>query len=250
MKDYFDIWITKWKESKNEDIFYYSLNNGLIGIIFKNTNIQLVLDESSNKFYEINKNGEKEEISEHSLYDYPKNLKQSVEKLLNYSKDPNEIKNFNSKDLVSELNTENINNKISNELSESSTIEENNSSELKLKISSGEIKNPELIYVKNIIIENKKHINIYLLVLSDGTYNIIFEEIKKNIIEIVISYNKNRIGYIDNQYNYKNIIKLENWRVNPNKNFVKRILLQKKLEASKIIKELKKKRSNNSSKNI
>ena len=250
MKDYLDIWITKWKESRNEDIFYYSLNNGLIGIIFKNTNIQLVLDESSNKFYEINKNGEKEEISEHSLDDYPENLKQSVEKLLNFSKDPNEIKNFNSKVLVSELNTENINNKISNELSESSTIEENNSSELKLKISSGEIKNPELIYVKNIIIENKKHINIYLLVLSDGTYNIIFEEIKKNIIEIVISYNKNKIVFIYNKYNYKNIIKLENWRVNPNKNFVKRILLQKKLEASKIIKELKKKRSNNSSKNI
>jgi hypothetical protein len=247
LEDYFDIWITKWKESKNEDIFYYSLNNGLIGIIFKNTNIQLVLDESSHKFYEIIKNGEKEDISVHSLYDYPDNLKQSVEKLLNYYKDPtNKINNFNSQGLFSEINTENINNKISNELSESSNLEESNSSEL----TSGEIKNPELIYVKKLIIENKKHINIYLLILNDGTYHVIFEEIKKNIIEIIISYKKNIIGYIDNKYNYKNIIKLENWRVNPNKNFVKRILLQKKLEASKIIKELKKKRSNNSSKNI
>ena len=247
IKDYFDIWITKWKESKNEDIFYYSLNNGLIGIIFKNTNIQLVLDESSHKFYEIIKNEEKEDISVHSLYDYPDNLKQSVEKLLNYSKDPtNKINNFNSQGLFSEINTENINNKISNELSESSNLEESNSSEL----TSGEIKNPELIYVKKLIIENKKHINIYLLILNDGTYHVIFEEIKKNIIEIIISYKKNIIGYIDNKYNYKNIIKSENWIKNPNRNFVKKIIIQKKMKESKIKKELKNKRSDNTNNNL
>ena len=247
IKDYFDIWITKWKESKNEDIFYYSLNNGLIGIIFKNTNIQLVLDESSHKFYEIIKNEEKEDISVHSLYDYPDNLKQSVEKLLNYYKDPtNKINNFNSQGLFSEINTENINNKISNELSESSNLEESNSSEL----TSGEIKNPELIYVKKLIIENKKHINIYLLILNDGTYHVIFEEIKKNIIEIIISYKKNIIGYIDNKYNYKNIIKSENWIKNPNRNFVKKIIIQKKMKESKIKKELKNKRSDNTNNNL
>ena len=245
IKDYFDIWITKWKESKNEDIFYYSLNNGLIGIIFKNTNIQLVLDESSHKFYEIIKNGEKEDISVHSLYDYPDNLKQSVEKLLNYSKDPTNKIN-NSQDLFSEINTENINNKISNELSESSNLEESNSSEL----TSGEIKNPELIYVKKLIIENKKHINIYLLILNDGTYHVIFEEIKKNIIEIIISYKKNIIGYIDNKYNYKNIIKSENWIKNPNRNFVKKIIIQKKMKETKIKKELKNKRSDNTNNNL
>ena len=241
--NFFDIWITKWNESKNEDYFCYSLNNGLKGIIFKNTNIQLVFDEISNKFYEINEN-EEEEKTEHSLDNYPDNLKQYLEKLLNYSKNPTDIKKYGTQDLNSELNTENFDNKISSELNESSYLEESNSSEFKYKISSGEIKNPEFIYVKNIIIENKKYINIYLLILSNGTYQIIFDEIKKNIIEIIINYKNDLIGYKDYKYNYNNIIKLENWRENPNKNLVKRIRIQRKLQTSNTKKKIRQKKNN------
>ena len=244
MKDYFTIWVTNWKESKNEDIFYYVLSNGLIGIIFKNTNIQLILDESSYKFYEIIKNDKKEEeIVEHSLDNYPENLKQNIEKLLNYSKDIKEIKTFDSQELFSELTNENIENKISSEISELSNLEENNPSEIKLKNSSGEINNLKIIFVKNLIIENKKLINIYLMILSEGSHHIIFEEIHKNTIEMIISYNKNIIGYIDKKYGYKNIIKLENWTEKPNKNFVKRMIIKKTLEAENKLKKKKNKKN-------
>ena len=244
MKDYFDIWVTSWKKSKNEDIFYYSLSNGLIGIIFKNTNIQLILDESFNKFYEIINNGEKEEdIIEHNLDNYPENLKQNIEKLVNFSKDSKEMIRFKSQDLSSELTDENYKNKISSEISESSNLEENNSSEFKLKISNGELNNSKVIFVKNLITENKKHINYYLLKLSEGSDYIIFDEIHKNVIEMIISYNKNIIGYIDKKFQYKNIIKLKNWTENPCKNLVKRMIIKSKLEAENIVKKNKNKKN-------
>ena len=244
MKDYFDIWVTSWKKSKNEDIFYYSLSNGLIGIIFKNTNIQLILDESFNKFYEIINNGEKEEdIIEHNLDNYPENLKQNIEKLVNFSKDSKEMIRFKSQDLSSELTAENFKNKISSEISESSNLEENNSSEFKLKISNGELNNSKIIFVKNLITENKKHINYYLLKLSEGSDYIIFDEIHKNVIEMIISYNKNIIGYIDKKFQYKNIIKLKNWTENPCKNLVKRMIIKSKLEAENIVKKNKNKKN-------
>ena len=244
MKDYFDIWVTSWKKSKNEDIFYYSLSNGLIGIIFKNTNIQLILDESSNKFYEIINNGEKEEdIIEHNLDNYPENLKQNIEKLVNFSKDSKEMIRFKSQDLSSELTDENYKNKISSEINESSNLEENNSSEFKLKISNGELNNSKVIFVKNLITENKKHINYYLLKLSEGSDYIIFDEIHKNVIEMIISYNKNIIGYIDKKFQYKNIIKLKNWTENPCKNLVKRMIIKSKLEAENIVKKNKNKKN-------
>ena len=242
MNNYFDYYVSKWKESKNEDIFCYSLNNGLKGILFKNINLQLALDEDANKFYEINLNGNGEK-EEYSLDNYPKNLKQYVDKLLNYSNESKEIHKFSSQDLLSEENSENFEQKISNELSESSYLNESISTEIK-KNTNRETKNSEQIYAEDIIIENKKHINTYLLILKNGTYQIIFEEIKKNIIEMVIDYNKNRLGYIDNKYKYNNIIKLENWIENPNKNLVERMRKMKKLGAFNSKKRMKMKRNN------
>ena len=81
------------------------------------------------------------------------------------------------------------------------------------------------------------------MILSEGSHHIIFEEIHKNTIEMIISYNKNIIGYIDKKYGYKNIIKLENWTEKPNKNFVKRMKIKKTLEAENKLKKKKNKKN-------
>jgi serine/threonine protein kinase len=240
MDNYFNYWISEWKESKNEDIFYYFLNNGLKGIILENTNNQFLLDENNEKFYEINLNG-KEEIIEHNLLDYPENLKFYIDELLKYSRDTQENNQFSSQDLFSEFSSDNIQNKLSNEISEIEASEELNS-EINNFVSNDEIKDKKLIYVKNFIIENKNQLKIYLLKLSDGSFHAIFKENNENknkIIEVLINYDKYKIGYIDHRYNYKTVVKLEKWRENPSRNFIKRIKWIRKMEADNIKKNLK-----------
>ena len=241
LDNYFNVWVTEWKESRNEDIFYYVLNNGLNGIIFKNINIKLILDKNSDKFYEITEDGR---INEHNLNNYPEKLKKYIEKLLSFSEDSKEIIHLDSQDLSSVSNNEQLQNKISNEINELSESEEI-CSESSFTFSSEEKNNKDLIFVKDLIVKNTNYINIYLIFFSDNTSQIIFHEINKNIIEIIINDNKNLIGYIDEKFKYNNIIKLEDWKLNPNKNFVKRIKVKRKIQADDIMKKIQTKNNNN-----
>ena len=243
LNDYFNYWIIDWNESKNEHIFYYILNNELKGVFLESTNNKFILDENLDKIYEIKDEGKKEEIIEHSLSDYPENLKQNIEKLLKYAKNEKENKEYNSQDLFSESNSEILESKISNEISDINDSQDLNS-ELSDILIKEENKSKKLIYIKNLIIVKENHIKIYLMILSDGTYHIIFRESSKKIIEILINYDKNLIGYIDNKYNYKNIIKLENWRENPCRNFIKRIKWIRKIITDDIKNKIKNKNNN------
>ena len=108
-----------------------------------------------------------------------------------------------------------------------------------------ENKNKNIIYIQDLIIVKENHIKVYLMILSDGNYHIIFRETSKKIIEILINYDKDIIGYIDNRYNYKNIIKLENWTKNPCRNFIRRIKWIRKIITDDIKNKIKIKNNNN-----
>ena len=238
MDNYLNFWVIDWKESKNDDIFYYELNNGLKGNIFKNTNIHLMLDINSDKFYEIKEIENKKKISEYDISNCPEILKEDLDTLLSYSKESKINSQNISQYLSSELNdSESLKNKDSNEIIESVDSELN--SEIKILEIKPEIKSHNLIYIKDLIIKKEPHMSIYLLILSDNTSHIIFKEKKKNVIEIIINDDKNVVMYIDRKYNYKNVIKSEKWNENPCKNFIRRINLKKKMEFDYIKNKMK-----------
>ena len=228
---------------------YYQMNNGLIGIIYKNgekndySGLKLIFNSETDKIYEIiNVEYNDDQIKIHEADNCPDHLKQQFKQFIEYHilKEQKKYAHENQKNqnLINILNTSNnINTSENNSVKSEETIYNNISIDNSINCENNEKK---LIYIKSLILGKYAK----FLILSDDTKQYIF----KDKVEILLSEEKEILTYIDNNKN-KTTIPLVNIMKNSNKEFISRLHYIKKTSFNNMKEKLLEKLDANKSKN-
>ena len=184
--------VTYFHKSSHFNLYYYELNNGLIGVIFIEDGIHLILNKKDKLLYNIIKiDDNNEKIEKYNIDEYPENLKNKYEIFIKYYENVRKHINKESNTDSSIINQNTLSKENISESSKTNT--ENESSIIKQEEIDDEEIDINLFYVKDCREENKA----YFLQLSDDTKQIIF--LDKS--EILIHDKKDKILYIDKNRN-------------------------------------------------
>ena len=243
---------------------YYQMNNGLIGIIYKNeekndySGLKLIFNSETDKIYEIidDKYKYNDIINTYDADICPEHIQKQFKQFIDYHIliGQKKYEHENKKNLnIIYQNTTNDNNNNNNSNNNSSSINitsENNSIKseetiynnisINNSINNSNKNEKQLIYIKSLIVDKYAK----LLILSDETKQYIF----KDKVEILLSEQKEILTYIDINKK-KAILPLINIMKNSNKEFISRIKYIKKTNFSNMKEKLKEKWSNEDFKN-
>ena len=222
-------------KSSNLNLFYYELNNGLIGAIFIEDGIHLILNKKGQLLYNIIKIDDNEEkIEKYNIDEYPENLKNKYELFVKYNEDVlkkrKQINNESNKD-SSIINQ----NSLSNENISENSKTNSNSSIINQEETDDEEIDINLFYIKDCREEEKA----YFLKLSDDTKQIIFFDKS----EILMNEKKDKVLFIDINRN-KIFVSIFNILNNSSKELTYRLKYIKKVTAKIIKDKLKEKIKN------
>ena len=235
-----DNWIIYFHESDHFGLCYYEINNGLIGIMFKNkeendyNGLKLIFDSETDNIYEIQNLEGKDIINLYQSNNIPEKLKKNFTIFMRYH-----IKIKQQLNEIQNKKYENYENNISN-ISTSRDNEDNSiiSNKINNDISFNSSKDNEkkLVYIKSY----KKEKVAKFLILSNNVKQIIF----KDKVQILMLEQKGVIGYID--INKKiTFLCLENINNNSNKDILMRIDYIRKVNYNEMLNTFKKKNNIN-----
>jgi len=200
----YDNWISYFHKSNSNNFYYYELNNGYIGNIDED-GINIMYDKDKKNFYLITSedNGQNK-IEKYNKDECPHNLKEKLNKLLEYyyNRNKDKLKVIISEDNESIISEESIRSEDNDDKSkekdstQKKSLNECNITEKK-EINDNDNNNKKqenLFYIKSIEFDKKA----YFFNFSDNNEQIIF---KKDKIEIIMSKKKENLIYVDKNKN-------------------------------------------------
>ena len=201
----FENWISYFHISKTNNFYYYEVNNGTIGIIYENR--ESILYDKKNKavYYITPKNNGENEIKNYDKEKCPNELKEKFEELINYYEKKEFKKGKKIKILIDGKYAQNSNKEKDgnkNEIENGKNIYKEK--EINYKTNKNQKK---LFYIKRLEDEKKA----YFLYFPCDIEQIIF----KDKVEIIISYKRNNILFVDKDKNriivpIPNLLKITN----------------------------------------
>ena len=220
--------------------YYYELNNNSKGIIFKKDDyddnyegIRLLLNEKTQKFYEIKINENEDEINKYDVNQCPEFLASYLERFKKYIIKINKIKKQKEDKDNSIIDQESFSSRTSHsQQDEVNSIVDQQSLSENTEKTNDDNKEIELLYIKNFT----EHKYATFILLSDGIKQIIF----KDKVEIFIIDKIEEIEYVDKDKKRKSL-SLINAMKNSNKDLNKRLRYIKQVNFKEIKEKINKK---------